>query len=366
MSVKRAILLSAISLVTMAGVYFSLHWALIGRFIETTDNAYLKADTVAISARTPGRIEEVLVADNAIVRAGDPLVRIESSDYAARVRQAQAELAARRAAIATIEKQMTLAAAKVANAQAALRTVEAELGLVTTDYDRTAELAKSEFASRQALDRSKTALEAGRARLESAAASLAAAKAEAAVLTAQVEEARAALDAAKAALDLARIEEANAVIRAPKDGVVGNVGVRAGEYASIGRRMMSLVPVEDAYVIANFKETQLERIRAGEPVRIEIDAYPDAEIIGVVDSLSPASGAEFSLLPPENATGNFTRIVQRVPVKIRIVKAPANAVLIPGLSVKAAVHTRGADLKAAALFAPRSTADSEVALASER
>ncbi|HOP20474.1 MAG TPA: HlyD family secretion protein [Amphiplicatus sp.] len=365
MPIKRIILLSAISIVTMSAVYMAGEWALFGRFIEKTDNAYVKADTVVISAKAPGRIGEVLVADNSIVHEGDPLVRIENNDYAARVRQAAAEEAARSAAIETIRKQMTLAEANVANAEASLKSVEAELGLTRTDYNRTAELAKSEFASRQALDKSTTALKAGNAKLESAQANLEATKAEAAVLAAQEEQARGALAAAQASLELAKIDEANTVIRAPKSGVVGNVTVRAGEYASTGRQMMALVPIEDVYVVANFKETQLQRIRAGERVRIEIDAYPGADVFGVVDSLSPSSGAEFSLLPPENATGNFTKIVQRVPVKIRVTDAPVGTALIPGLSVTAAVNTRGADLTAASLFAPRNS-DGDVAFASRQ
>lgn len=365
MNSKRVILLSAISVVTMAAVYSSLHWGVYGRFIESTDNAFVKADSVVISAKSPGRIERVLVADNAIVEAGDALVRIESNDYTARVRQAAADLEARRAAIVTIEKQMTLAEARVASAEAAVRSVEAELGLAKSDFDRTTELAKSNFASRQALDKSTSILKSGKAKLESAYAGYEAARAEAAVLNAQEEQARASLAWAEAALQLAEIDEANAVIRAPKSGVVGNVSIREGEYASTGRQMMALVPVEEAYVVANFKETQVARIRAGEKVRIEIDAYPGVELSGVVDSLSPASGAEFSLLPPENATGNFTKIVQRVPVKIRIVKASAGVALLPGLSVTASVDTRGADLKAAEQFAPRS-ADADLALADRR
>jgi membrane fusion protein (multidrug efflux system) len=362
MNSKRVILLSAISIVTMAAVYFGLQWGVYGRFVETTDNAFIKADTVVISAKSPGRIEAVLVADNAVVRAGDPLVRIERNDYTARVRQARAELEARRAAIATIEKQMALAEARVESADAAARSVEAELGLAKSDFDRTTELAKSNFASRQALDKSTSAFKSGKARLESAYANYEAARAEAAVLKAQQEQAGAALAWAEAALQLAEIDEENAVVRAPKSGVVGNVSVHEGEYASTGRQMMALVPIEDAYIVANFKETQVSRIRAGEMVRIEIDAYPGVDVIGIVDSLSPASGAEFSLLPPENATGNFTKIVQRIPVKIKIVDAPAGVSLLPGLSVTAAVDTRGADLKAAGRFAPRS-ADADFAFA---
>ena len=354
---KRIILISALAIAVAAGLVFGGEWALRGRFIQTTDNAYVKADTVIISAKTPGRIATVLVSDNTIVRKGDPLARIESSDYSARVRQAEAEKAARAAAIDTIEKQIALNETKIADASANVKSAEAELKLQQADYKRTSELAKSDYATRQALDQRTTALTAGKAKLESANAALSATRAEANVLTAQGEQARAALAAAEAALDLAKIDEENIVIRAPEDGVVGNVSVRAGEYAATGRQLMALVPIQNAYVVANFKETQVQRIRPGEKVRLEFDAYPKADVVGVVDSLSPASGAEFSLLPPENATGNFTKIVQRLPVKIRIVEAPQEVALLPGLSVTAAVDTRGADLREASLFAPREEKD---------
>jgi membrane fusion protein (multidrug efflux system) len=354
---KRIILISILAAASAAAVILGAKWAVYGRFVQETDNAYVKADTIVISAKTPGRIEAVLVADNAVVKKGDPLARIEGADYTARVRQAVAEHEARRAAIETIEKQIILNEAKVADASASIKSADAELKLLQADYNRTSELAKSNVASRQSLDQRTTALAAGKARLESANAALAASSAEATVLAAQRDEATAALSGAAASLDLAKIDEANIVIRAPKDGVVGNVSVRAGEYASTGRQLMALVPVQDAYVVANFKETQVARIRPGEKVRIEIDAYPNAEIAGVVDSLSPSSGAEFSLLPPENATGNFTKIVQRLPVKIRIIEAPGDVTLLPGLSVTAAVDTRGANLKQASLFAPREEVD---------
>ncbi len=355
---KRIVIASAVAVIAALALVLGVRWAVYGRFIQETDNAFVKADTVVISAKTPGRIEAVLVVDNAVVKKGDPLVRIEINDYSARVRQARADREARRAAIETIENQVALNEAKVADATASVNRADAELALAQADYDRTNELVKAGFATRQTLDQRTSALKAAKARLQSARANLDAANAEAAVLKTQAEEAGAALAWGEAALELAEIDEANAVIRAPKDGVVGNVSVRGGEYASTGRQLMVLVPVSEAYVVANFKETQVARIEPGEKVRIEIDAYPGMEIIGIVDSLSPSSGAEFSLLPPENATGNFTKIVQRVPVKIRIAEAPEHVALLPGLSVTASIDTRGANLKTVSRFAPREAKDS--------
>ncbi|MBY0422303.1 MAG: HlyD family secretion protein, partial [Parvularculaceae bacterium] len=157
----------------------------------------------------------------------------------------------------------------------------------------------------------------------------------------------------ESAVRIAEIDAANVVIRAPVDGVVGDVTIRAGEYAAVGRRLLSVVPVRDIYVVANYKETQIRRFRPGGPATIKIDAFPGAEARGVIESVSPASGAEFSLLPAENATGNFTKIVQRVPVRIRITEAPKGVSLLPGMSVTATIDTRDIDVRDASIFAPR-------------
>ncbi len=360
---KRVFLFSALAIVAVLGAIFGAKWAVYGRFIEKTDNAFVKADTVAISAKTPGRIAEVLVEDNTVVHKGDPLVRIELNDYTARVHQAEADSVKRRAALDSIGQQIAMNDAKISDAEAGVQAAQADVTLAQSDYGRTAELLKEGFATRATLDQRTNALNAAKARLDGANASLEAAKAGANVAKAQEEEARAGVAWGDAALELAQIDEANGVIRAPKDGVVGNVSIRVGEYASTGRQLMVVVPVQDAYVVANFKETQVERIRPGETVKIEVDAYPDADIVGVVDSLSPSSGAEFSLLPPENATGNFTKIVQRLPVKIRVKQEPGQIALLPGMSVVASVDTRGADLTEASLFAPRESGGSTVAAA---
>ncbi|MEK7265324.1 MAG: HlyD family secretion protein [Pseudomonadota bacterium] len=350
---KYALAALAAALITIVG-YAGIRWFVHGRFIEATDNAYLKADTVIISPKVPGRIAHVAVADNAIVHAGDVLVVIEDADYKARLRQAEAEVAVRLAALEGLRLKISQAGAQVAGAAATVKSTEASLTLQKLERQRTAELAKESFATKRTLDQANAALKDWSGRLDGAAAGLDAAKATALIAEAGEQEAAAALAIAEARLDLAEQDLANTNVRAPKDGVAGNLAARDGQYVNPGQRLVSVVPLAEVYVTANFKETQIGRIRPGAKVMIEVDAYPGVEIEGEVDSLSPASGAEFSLLPPENATGNFTKVVQRMPVRILVTHAPASVALLPGLSVTAAVDTRGGDKgPPTALFSPR-------------
>lgn len=350
---KKRILVIFAAVIAGAAVVLGGRWAVYGRFLETTDNAYVKADTVNVAAKIPGRIAEVKVEENALVRAGDPLVILEKSDYEAAVRRAEAEAAARRAALAAINARIGQSEAEVDAASAALLSTEASLDLQKIDQKRVASLAEANYVARQALDRSNASLKDWKGRRESSAANVEAAKASAAAALSEREEAQAALKSAQAALELAELDLQNTIVRAPHDGVAGNLVGRAGAYANPGQRLLSLVPVADSYVVANFKETQIARMRPGAKVKLKLDAYPGASVEGEVESFAPASGAEFSLLPPENATGNFTKIVQRMPVRIRIVKAPADINILPGLSVTAVVDTRGDASKTAQLFRPR-------------
>lgn len=356
---KRLIFFGLLSVLGLTGGAMAARWALYGRFHQATDNAYVKADSISVSAKTPGRIAEVAVADNARVAKGDPLVLLESADYAARLAQARADLAARKAAIGTFDRQAELAKAQLHEAEASVRSAAAGRSLSARDYERYAALAKDQYASKQQLDRASAARTADAAALERARAALAAADAAHAVVAAQKAQAEAQVAWAESALRLAEIDAENTVIRAPADGVVGDISAHAGEYAQTGRRLMSVVPLGEVYVVANFKETQIRRFRAGAKAKIEIDAYPGKEAEGVIESIAPASGAEFSLLPAENATGNFTKIVQRVPVRIRITAAPEGAALLPGMSVTVTIDTRDTDLQNAAIFAPRTARDAE-------
>ncbi len=354
---KYALAATVAALVTIIG-YGALRWLTHGRFIETTDNAFLKADTVIVSPKIPGRIEHVAVVDNALVRAGDVLAIIEDRDYLAQFQQAEAEVAAKKAALEAIRLKISLAGAEVAGAAAAVKSTEASLDLQKLERQRAAELAKESFATRRTLDQANAALKDWSGRLEGAAAGLDAAKASASIAEAQEQEAAAALAIAEARLDLARQNLENTKVRAPKDGVTGNLAARAGQYVNPGQRLVSVVPLTEVYVVANFKETQIGRIRPGAKATLEIDAYPGVDVEGEVESLAPASGAEFSLLPPENATGNFTKVVQRMPVRIKVTHAPTSVALLPGLSVRAEVDTRGGDKgPPTALFSPRREAN---------
>ncbi len=350
---KYALAALAAALITLVG-YVGVRWLVHGRFIEATDNAYLKADTVIVSPKVPGRIASVAVADNAIVRAGDVLVVIEDGDYSARLREAEAEVAARKAALDGIRLKISQAGAEIAGAAATVKSTEASLSLQKIERQRAAELAKESFATKRTLDQANAALKDWSGRMEGAAAGLDAAKASASIAEAQEQEAAAALMIAEARLDLARQDIENTKVRAPKDGVAGNLAARDGQYVNPGQRLVSIIPLTEVYVVANFKETQIGRIRPGAKVSLEVDAYPGVEIEVEDDSLAPASGAEFSLLPPENATGNFTKVVQRMPVRIVVTHAPASVALLPGLSVTAAVDTRGGEKgPPTALFSPR-------------
>ncbi|MGE0183728.1 MAG: HlyD family secretion protein [Parvularculaceae bacterium] len=345
-----AVLAATATVILYAGVRWTVH----GRFIEATDNAYVKADTVIVAPKISGRIAQVIVDDNAIVRKGDILVMIEDEDYIAQVGQAEGEVAARRAALDAIRLKIDLAGAEVASAAAAIKSTEASLALQKIERQRAAELAKESFATKRTLDQANAALKDWSGRAEGAAAGLDAAKASASIAEAQQKEAEAALKVAEARLDIAKQNLEATKVRASKDGVAGNLAARVGQYVNPGQRLVSIVPIADAYVVANFKETQIGRIRPGAAVKLEIDAYPGVEIEGEVESLAPASGAEFSLLPPENATGNFTKVVQRMPVRIKVTRAPASIALLPGLSVAVAVDTRGGEKgPPTALFAPR-------------
>lgn len=360
---KKYVLAAVAAAVVTLTLYVGIRWFAYGRFLETTDNAYLKADTIILSPKIAGRIEQVAIEDNSVVHAGDILVVIEDSDYAAQLRQAEAEVAARKAALDAIQLKIALANAEVAGAAATVKSTEASLTLQKIERQRAAELAKESFATKRTLDQANAALKDWSGRLDGASAGLDAAKASAGIAEAQEQEAAAALKVAEARLELARQNLENTRVRAPKDGVAGNLAARDGQYVNPGQRLVSIVPISEVYVVANFKETQIGRIRPGAKVKLEVDAYPGVEIDGEVDSLAPASGAEFSLLPPENATGNFTKVVQRMPVRIKVTRAPASLALLPGLSVTASVDTRGGETgPPTALFSPRKAAETETSL----
>ncbi len=339
-----ALALAGIAVLGIGGFY-GQNWWTHGRFVVATDDAYVGADSATIAPKIAGYVKEVAVEDNARVAAGAPLVRLDDSDYQIALQQAEAQVAAQDAAVARIGQQIAAGDAQVTQAEAQVSAAKAGAANAQLEYDRAVALAKKSVGTQQAVDAAKATLLQANAAVEAANAGVSTAEANSSVLVAQRVEAQRVADQYRRGVDKAKLDLEHTIIRAPFDGVVGNRAAEPGEYVQPGTRLMALVPLQDVYINANFKETQLEGLRAGQTADISVDAYPDHDISGTVESIAPASGSVFSLLPPDNATGNFTKIVQRVPVRIRVPASAAAADLIrPGMSVVVAIDTRtGAD-----------------------
>jgi membrane fusion protein, multidrug efflux system len=340
----RKIALSLLAVIVLTGLsYGGYYWWQVGRFQQSTDDAYVESDISAISPRIDGYIQEVRVADNQAVRAGDVLAVIDDRDFRARLDQAEASLATDRAAVATYGSQIAFQRSRIEQAQAQLEFAGAELERAKATYDRRKKMVDDKIISVQEMDDASADYRKAKADVVQMRAALVAEKGQLAVVEAQRREAQAKMVQSEAAVELAASDFAKTRIRAPIDGVVGDRTVRAGQFVKQGQQLLALVPI-DMHVVANFKETQLGRIRPGQVVEIHVDAFPDHPVIGTVESFSPASGAMFSLLPPENATGNFTKIVQRVPVRIGLPRDGRLAGLLrPGLSVVVSIDTRAGD-----------------------
>ncbi|RJF89088.1 HlyD family secretion protein [Oleomonas cavernae] len=349
---KPQVKFGLLGLLVVAVVAFA-GWLYLTRHLISTDDAYIHADIAPISTKVEGTVATVLVTDNQMVRAGDILLRIDDATYKAQADGARASVAAAAADVETLTQQVAQQESRIAAARADIDSATAEAERSARDLARQTKLATSDFATRQNLETARADAAKASAALSRAQASLAIEQAERTVLQAKLVESRAALDQAKAQLALADQNLADTVIRAPVAGVVGNRGVVTGQYVRPGVIMLSLVPIEDLWIEANFKETQLAAMGAGQPVEISVDAFPGVSLRGRVESFSPASGALFSLLPPENASGNFTKVVQRLPVKILIDKDQADAArLVPGLSVVVTVDTSVAPAPLAYVPAP--------------
>lgn len=328
-------------------------WFTEGRYIESTDNAYVQGDIAMLSPRIEGDVMAIKVADNQRVHAGDPLIVLDPTDWRARLAQATAAAAEAAAAVQTAQRQVTQQLAKIDAAQASIVQAQAEQARTSADERRSGTLVAGGWASRQANDLAVADARKANAAVVVAEAMKVAAEQQLSVLTAQVAEAKARQQSATAAVTLAENNFAYTVIRAPFDGIVGNRAAEPGQHVTPATQLIAVAPLRDKlYVVANFKETQLDRMRPGMKVRLIPDIHPDGAVDGRVDSLAPATGALFSLLPPENATGNFTKVVQRVPVKLVIDPAEAARAdwLRAGLSVTAEVDTRGPDAERLGLF----------------
>jgi membrane fusion protein (multidrug efflux system) len=334
--------LLALLLVVIAGTW----WMIEGRWLESTDNAYVQGDITVLSPRIDGDITAVLVNDNQRVHAGQPLVELDPADWRAREMQAQAAVAEANASVATLQAQIAQQRTNLAAAAATRANATAERDRTAQDAERSKTLRAQGWASIQANDLAIADSRKASAMLNVSIQQETAANDQIAVLTAQLGQANARLLGAEAQYALAQNNLAHTVVRAPFEGIIGNRSAEVGKHVVPGTQLLALAPPpEQLWVVANFKETQLHRMRPGMKVRLIPDIDPDDAVDGVVDSLAPATGALFSLLPPENATGNFTKVVQRVPVKLRIDPDQAKRVswLRSGLSIVAEVDTRGPD-----------------------
>jgi membrane fusion protein (multidrug efflux system) len=340
---RRALLAGAAILGLAAAGQFGWKYWTVGRFQESTDDAYVQADNTVIAPKVSGYLRDVLVADNQPVKAGQPLARIDDRDYAVAVEQAKADVTAAQADVANVEASLNEQLAIIEQARSTVAVDRANLTFTQQDNDRYSSLARTGAGSVQNEQQAVSKLQIAQSTLQRDSAAVVAAERRMEMLRAQLAKAGAVLAHDRAAQDQAALNLSYTTIVAPVDGVVGNRSLRTGQYVQAGTQLMAVVPVRGVYVVANFKETQLTDVHAGQPVTIDVDMFPGTVVKGHVDSIAPASGQEFALLPPDNATGNFTKIVQRIPVKITLDAGDRLAGLLrPGMSVTPSVDTKAA------------------------
>ncbi len=337
------IALGALAAGALYGAYALYEYETVGRYMQDTEDAYVKADGVTISSKLGGYVRRVAVSENQAVEQGVLLVQIDPTDYNTRLAQSTAQVdvarATESAAVAAIQE----AQSATGQARAALQASQRDLAYLNGEVARMRPLVASGAEPRQAFDQLVANRDKAAADVSAKQAALAAANDRVVSARAQAGQSTAQIKAAQAQREAASTDLATTRITAPIGGKVGNSTVRIGQFVQPGQRLMTIVPTEAIYVEANFKETQIGLMRPGQPVTVHVDALPDVDFHGTVESITPGTGANFSLIPPQNATGNFTKIVQRVPVRIRINAGPeSRKVLVPGLSLSVEVDTRAA------------------------
>ena len=338
---RRTLLLSIGAIVLVAGAFWGFQWWTVGRFIQSTDDAYLQADSVTIAPKVSGYVAEVYVADNQSVIAGQPLVRLDRRQYQAVLEQAGAAIAARKADIERGAAELLQQQANIAQARAQLQGARSGENHAIQEVKRYEPLVATGAETNEKLADLQNARAQAAATVAADIAAVQVAERQPASTQAQIDQARAQLESAEASFRQAQLDTQDTVIRSTLSGRVGDRTVRVGQYAQPGTRLMTIVPVQDVYLEANFKETQIGLMRAGQPATIHVDALTGIDLHGKVVSFSPGTGSQFAMLPPQNATGNFTKIVQRVPVRIHIdAGQETRNVLMPGLSVTVHVDTR--------------------------
>ena len=354
-SKKKQVIRAAAAVLLLVGGGIGYQYSAVWSHQETTENAYVRADITPVSAKVEGYVARLAVHDNQHVNAGDVLMFVESADYEAKVAKAEADLAAALANVGALEAaqrstaaELTAQAGLVGQANANVTAARAVAARAASDRTRFEELAERGWTTKARLDQARAEAGATQAQVAAARAGQAASQGQSAAIAANSDRARSAIEsgraqvqAARAALRAAKLDLQRTVIRSPIDGTVGNRVVREGQLIRPGQQLLAIIPAEQSYVIANFKETQLAQMRVGQHAEIVLDAYPGTKLSGRIESLAPATGAQFALIPTDSATGNFTKIVQRVPIRISVQQSALSTQLLrPGLSAEAVVDTR--------------------------
>ena len=341
----RKLLFAGAAIAVLAGTaWYGWDYWTVGQYLVSTDDAYVKADSTTIAPKVTGYLHQVLVKDNERVATGQVLARIDDRDFKVALDQARADVAAARATIASKQAQLEVQQAVISAAKATIDVDQATVTFAAQENKRYTDLAASGSGSVQNAQQAQAKIAGAQAALARDNANLVSALRQVDLLKAEIVQADAALARAEALQRQAELNLGYTTITAPLDGVVGNRTLRVGQYVQAGTQLMSVVPANGAYVVANYKETQLTGVHEGQAVDIAVDMFPGQIVHGHVDSIAPASGQEFALLPPDNATGNFTKVVQRIPVRIALDTASNPRIeLRPGMSVIPTIETRPAN-----------------------
>jgi membrane fusion protein (multidrug efflux system) len=359
---RKMVFVGVVALLALALAAYGVQWVLVGRFHVSTDDAYVRANNTTLGARVSGHISAVFSHDNALVHAGEVIFKIDDGDYRIAVDAARTRIETQQATIDRIGRQVVAQESAAEQAKAQLASAEAGLKRANLDYDRQQTLNTRGYATHATFEQSEAGRDQGLAAVKAAQAAFDAARDNVEVAKAQQAEARAQLMELQTTRAKAERDLDFTSVRAPVDGTFSNRMINTGDFIAVGQRLGNVVPLDEIFIDANFKETQLKRIRPGQPVEISVDAYGHRKFAGTVESISPAAGSVFTLLPPDNATGNFTKIVQRLPVRIRVPKDVARQNLLrAGMSVYATIDTTegaadaesDADLDAPAMIHPQ-------------
>jgi membrane fusion protein (multidrug efflux system) len=354
LNVRKLLLMGAAAIALAGASWYGYDYWTVGQYLVSTDDAYVKADNTTIAPKVSGYLNRVLVADNEHVKAGQMLARIDDRDFKVALDQAKADVAATNATVTSKEAQLDVQDAAIAAARATIDVDNAAKLFARQENKRYTDLAATGYGSVQNAQQAQARDAGADAAIARDNANLISAQKQVDLLKAEIVQAKASAARAAAIQQQAELNLGYTTIVSPIDGVVGNRSLRIGQFVQAGTQLMAIVPTDGAYVVANFKETQLTHVQAGQAVDIEVDMFPGQMVHGHVDSIAPASGQEFALLPPDNATGNFTKVVQRIPVKIAL-DAPHGPVIAlrPGMSVIPTIATRSTAPAANAAVTPK-------------